>query len=58
VASIGKKRNAYWFLVGKHTRKSLLSKVECREDEIIKIVLRETGWNVDRILLSQDYELP
>jgi len=58
VARIGKKRNAYWGLVGKHTRKSLLSKPRCRNDDVIKIVLRETGWSVDRILLAQDYELP
>jgi hypothetical protein len=50
----GDKRNTYRILVGK--RKSLLNKSRRRQDNIIKIVLRETGWGVDRILLVQGYE--
>jgi hypothetical protein len=55
VARIGKKRNAYWILVGKPEGKRPLGRPKCRWVDNIKIDLREIVWDgVDWIDLAQD----
>jgi hypothetical protein len=49
------RRNAYTILVGKPEGKRLLRRLRCRWVDIIKIDLREMGWDgVDWIEMAQD----
>jgi hypothetical protein len=55
VARVGKKRNAYRILVGKHEGKRPLARSRRRWEDNIKMDLRETGWGgMDWIDLDQD----
>jgi hypothetical protein len=55
VARMVAKRNAYRILVGKPERKRPLGRRRCRWVDIIKMYLRETGWDgMNWIDLAQD----
>jgi CRISPR/Cas system-associated endonuclease/helicase Cas3 len=41
---VGKKRNTYWVLVGKHERKRPLARQRHKWEDNIKKVINEVGW--------------
>jgi hypothetical protein len=57
VAYMGKKRNAYWILMGKTKGNRPLGRSRCRWKDNIEMDLRKMGWgDMDWIALTQDRE--
>jgi hypothetical protein len=57
ITRMGKMRNAYKILVGKHEEKRARGRLRRRWEDNIRIDVRETGWQgVGWINLSQDWD--
>jgi hypothetical protein len=55
---MGEKRNAYRILMGKPEKKRSLGRPICRQEDNIKMDLRETGWDgMNQIDLAQNRAL-